>query len=107
MSFRESFSNFTTVWVNKIGLLIPEQVAVRLASQAFEGRHYYCSMRLHKEGFYALVQRRVEDITNKFELIHQDLLSNLLELRKRPSIFHLITSTMPVIIHSNLSKDNP
>ena len=55
------------------------------ASQAFEGRHYCRSMRLHKERFHALVQRRVEDITNKFELMHLDLLSNLSELRERPS----------------------
>ena len=55
------------------------------ASQAFEGRHYCRSMRLHKERFHALVQRRVGDITNKFELMHLDLLSNLSELRERPS----------------------
>ena len=42
-------------------------------------------MCLHKEGFDALVHRRVEDTTNKFELIHQDLLSNFSELRQRPS----------------------
>ena len=38
-------------------------------SQAFEGRHYYRSLRLHKEEFDALVQWRVEDTTNKFEHI--------------------------------------
>ena len=37
-------------------------------------------MRIHKEGFDVLVQSRVEDITNKFELIHPDLLSNLSNL---------------------------
>ena len=42
-------------------------------------------MRLHKEGFGALVQRRVENITSKFELIHSDLVSNFSELRQRPS----------------------
>ena len=42
-------------------------------------------MRLHEEGFDDLVQRRVEDITNIFELIHPGLLSNLSELRQRPS----------------------
>ena len=50
-------------------------------SQAFEGRHYYRSMRLHKEGFDALVQSRAEDIPN----IHPDLLGNLSKLGKRPS----------------------
>ena len=38
-----------------------------------------------KEGFDALVQRRVEDITNTLELIHPDLLSHLSELGERPS----------------------
>ena len=42
-------------------------------------------MRLHEEGFDALVQRRVEDITNKLELTHPDLLRNLSEFRQRPS----------------------
>ena len=42
-------------------------------------------MRLHKEGFDAVVQRRVEDITNKFELIYWDFLGNLSDLRQRPS----------------------
>ena len=42
-------------------------------------------MRLHKEGFDALVQKRVKDITNKSELIHPKLLSNLSELRQRTS----------------------
>ena len=53
-------------------------------SQVFKGRQYYRSMRLHKEGFYVLVQRRVEDITNEFKLIHTNLLSNLSELRQGP-----------------------
>ena len=54
-------------------------------SQASEGRYYYRSIRLHKEGFCALVQRKVEDITNKFKLIHPDHFSSLSELRQRPS----------------------
>ena len=59
-------------------------IAAGSVSQAFEGRYYYRSIRLHKEGFDALVQRTVEDI-NKSELIHPHLLSNLSELRQRPS----------------------
>ena len=43
-------------------------IAAGSVSQAFEGRHYYRSMRLYKEGFDALV----EGITNKSELIHPD-----------------------------------
>ena len=42
-------------------------------------------MCLHKEGFDAAVQRRVENVTNKYELIHPDLLNNLSELMQRPS----------------------
>ena len=60
-----------------------ETITARSASQVFERRHYYRSMCLHKEGLDNLVQRRVKDITNKFELIHPDLLSNLSELRQK------------------------
>ena len=60
-------------------------IAAESVCQAFEGRHYYCSMRLHKEGFDALFQRSVEDTSIKFKLIHLDLLNNLSELRQRPS----------------------
>ena len=38
-------------------------IAKRSTEQAFEGRHYYRSMRLHKECFDALVQFRVESLT--------------------------------------------
>lgn len=60
-------------------------IAVRSVVQAFKERHYDRSMRLHKEGFHVPVQRRVEDITEKFELIHPDLVSNVSELMQRPS----------------------
>ena len=52
--------------------------------QVFEWRHYYRSIPLHKGGFHASV-RRVEDITNEFELIHPDILSNISELRQKSS----------------------
>ena len=68
-------------------------IAAGSVSQAFGGRHYYRLMRLHKEGFDALVQGRVEDITNKFELIHPGFLSNLSELRQRPSSKALVHVT--------------
>ena len=55
-------------------------IAAGSVSQPFEGRHYYRSIRLRKEGFHALVQRRVEDITDKFKLINPGFLSNLSEL---------------------------
>ena len=58
-------------------------IAAESVCQAFEGRQYYRSMRLHKEGFDALFKRNVEDTSNKFNLIHLDLLNNLSELRQR------------------------
>ena len=60
-------------------------IAAGSVSQAFEGRQYYRSMRLHKEGSDALVQKTVEVITNKFELTLPDLFNNLSEPRQRPS----------------------
>ena len=36
------------------------------ADQAFEGRHYYRCMRIHKECFDALVQYRIENLTGTF-----------------------------------------
>ena len=60
-------------------------IAAGSVSQAFEGRQYYRSMRLLKEGPDALVQKTVEVITNKFELTLPDLFSNLSEPRQRPS----------------------
>ena len=38
-------------------------IAEGSVDQAFEGRHYYRSMRMHKECFDALVQFRIEKIT--------------------------------------------
>ena len=37
MFFRESFSNVTTVWVNKIGLLIPEQLLLDYLVKLLKG----------------------------------------------------------------------
>ena len=47
--------------------------------------HSYRSLCLRKEILRALVQRRVEDITDKFELIHPQLISNLSKFMQRPS----------------------
>ena len=43
-----------------------ETIADGSADQAFEGRHYYRCMRIHKECFDALVQMRTEQITSEF-----------------------------------------
>ena len=52
-------------------------IATGSVNQAFQGRDYYPSICEHEDGFDALVQRRIEDITNEFELIHPDLLCNI------------------------------
>ena len=43
-----------------------ETIADGSADQAFEGRHYYRCMRIHKERFDALVKMRTEQITSEF-----------------------------------------
>ena len=59
-------------------------IVARSVSQAFEGRHYYDLIRLRKK-IDTSIQIRVEDITNKFELMHLDLLNNLSKLmEERP-----------------------
>ena len=60
-------------------------IAAGPVNQAFKGRDCYPPIREHEDGFDALVQRRIEDITNEFELIHPDLLCNISELGHRPS----------------------
>ena len=54
---------------------------MRVFQRVLEGRHYYRSAHLHREGFDAFDQRRAEDITNKFEFIHLHFLNNLSGLR--------------------------
>ena len=54
------------------------------ADQAFEGRHYYGSMRVHKECFDALVQFKVEEITSGHTNTEPELLFSLVALRKQP-----------------------
>ena len=68
-------------------------IASGSADKACEGNHYYRSMRLHKEGFDALVQYRTEQITEKYTKVDTDLLKNLKELRRQPSTaaLHAVT----------------
>ena len=47
-----------------------ETIAPGSADQAFEGLHYYRSMRLHKECFDAMVQFRIDKITGKVFFYH-------------------------------------
>ena len=43
-------------------------------------------MHLHKEGFDASVERKIENITSKSELIPPNFLNNLSELRESPPV---------------------
>ena len=62
-----------------------EVIAPGSAEQGFKERHYFWSMRLHKEAFAAIVQTKVELLSENFENIDPVLLSKLIELRKSPS----------------------
>ena len=56
-------------------------------------------MRLHKEGFDALVQTRIEELTNNFDDIDHDLLMKLITLRQSPS-----SDTLDDVINTNVFK---
>ena len=60
-------------------------IAKGSSDQAFEGRHCYRCLRVHKESFDALVQLRVESLTNNYKSISPDLLNCLKKLRQCPS----------------------
>ena len=50
-----------------------------------EGRHYYRFMRVHKEAFDAIVQARIESITNSYSGINSALLNAVIDFRHAPS----------------------
>ena len=52
-------------------------IAQGSADQEFEGCHYYRSLCLHRECFDALVQLRIESITNNYNEIDATLLAYL------------------------------
>ena len=62
-----------------------EAIAAGSADQAFEGRHYYRSMRFHKECFDALVQFRIEKLTNCLSDIDISLIRAARRVRLEPS----------------------
>ena len=70
-------------------------IASGSADQAFEGRHYYRCMRIHKEVFDALVQFKIEEVTQSHKNIEPELLSSLVTLRKDPS-----PSTLEKVVES-------
>ena len=51
-------------WFVYSEITVPES-----AEQGFEGRHYFRSMRLHKEEFAAVAQTKVESHTKNIELL--------------------------------------
>ena len=67
-------------WYSDAGI-----IAEGSAPQAFEGRHYFHSMRIHKEGFDALAQHRIDNMTSNYENLDKKLLENLKQLRLSPS----------------------
>ena len=62
-----------------------EIIAKGSANQAFEGRHYYRCLRVHKECFDAFVQLRIEGLTDDYSSTSADLLALLRALRRAPS----------------------
>ena len=62
-----------------------EVIAKGSSDQAFEGRHYYRCLRVHKESFDALVQLRVENLTDNHRSTPPELMAKLQTLRKSPS----------------------
>ena len=60
-------------------------IAKGYSDSAFEGWHYFRSMRIHQELFDALIQYRFEEIRCCEEGIDEILYSDLLDLRKSPS----------------------
>ena len=70
-----------------------EIIAPKLVERCFQRRYYFRSMRLHKEAFAAIVQRKVESLTKNIDPL---LLSKLMELRKSPS---------PVLVQKMIKLD--
>ena len=56
---------------------------------AVEGRHYYRNMRINKEIFRALVQYRVEELTNDYNDMDIELKLLFLNLRRKPTAENL------------------
>ena len=51
-----------------------EVIAEGSAPAAIEGRHYYRSMRVHKEGFDALTQHHIDERTNGYKDTNESFL---------------------------------
>ena len=64
------------------------EIANFSSDAALEGRHYYREMRINKELFCALVQYRVEELTNYYNNMDIEQKSLFLNLRRKPAAFN-------------------
>ena len=64
------------------------EIANFSSDAAVEGRHYYREMRINKELFCALVQYRVEELTNYYNNMDIEQKSLFLNLRRKPAAFN-------------------
>ena len=78
--FKRHYCRGYKQWCVDAGVIAPGP-----ADQAFEGRHYYRSMRIHKECFDSLMQLRVESITKNHREMNNELLSAIIDLRRSPN----------------------
>ena len=60
-------------------------IAEGSSEQAFKGKHYYRCMRIHKEGFDALSQLQIDELTDHYNQINAELIENVNTLRRNPS----------------------
>ena len=60
-------------------------IAEGSVEKAFKGGRFYRSMHIHKEGFDALSQKRISDLTNQYNLLDDESIENLIMLRKDQS----------------------
>ena len=77
-----------------------QAIAGGSAEQAFEGRHYYRSMRVHKECFDALIQYRIENLTGGLSKLSSTLLEAMRSVRVNPS-----TVTLQNLMHLQEFED--
>ena len=64
---------------------VDSKIASGSVDKTVERRHYYRFMRVHKEAFDAIVQARIESITNSYSGINSALLNAVIDFRHAPS----------------------
>ena len=84
-------------------------IAEGSGEQAFKGQHYYRSMRIHKEGFDALSQVRISELTEQYTRLDADLLENLKTLRRNPDatiVESILSSASFQALYENFTKSS-